>query len=816
MSIMELYDYERRHSQFVRQNAAECTVLLKKDGSFPLQNAGKISLYGSGARRTIKGGTGSGEVNSRYFVTIEQGLKNAGFQITSTNWIDAYEDAKAAAKKQFMRDLKAEAKNNHVNLLLASMGRTAPEPDYVIPLDGEGDTAVYILSRISGEGADRVPVEGDILLSKTEIRDILACNEKYKNFMLVINAGGVVDLTPVMEVRNILILSQLGAETGNILADILLGKQNPSGKLATTWAAWQDYSDQGQFGELNDTRYSEGIYVGYRYFDSVQKAPLFPFGFGLSYTAFEIGEPHAALNGEQVTVTAKVKNAGAYSGKEVVQLYVSIPAGKLDEPYQVLCGFAKTGVLAPEQEENVQITFFMRDIAPYDEETERYILEAGDYYLRVGNSSRSTNVCAAVRIDETVAVLQAKNVLGKPDFADWKAPAHPQENLDDVEILHLDTKQLMTGLVNYHRPDDVDPAVEALSEDHLIKMNIGAFDPKGGIASMIGNAGFTVAGAAGQTMMEAEGVPSLVMADGPAGLRLSRQYAMDTKGKIHPLESGIPASVFDFMAPPLKWILDLLTYKPKKKDKICYQYATAIPIGTAVAQSFNTQLAEDFGKIVGEEMEYFGVHLWLAPALNIHRSIRCGRNFEYFSEDPFVSGIFAGAITRGVQSFPHTGTTIKHYAFNNQERNRTRNNSQVSERAAREIYLKGFGICVRSSQPKAVMTSYNLVNGKHTSEHMGLIEDILRAEFGYQGIVMTDWVIAAMGSEQGCIHEDAKADRVCMAGGDLFMPGSKHDYGRIKNGLESGTVTKKQLQVNATRVLRMAKKLTGSLADMGK
>ena len=805
---MELYDYERRHSGFIRENAAECTVLLKKDESFPLQSAGKIALYGSGARRTVKGGTGSGEVNSRYCVTVEQGLQNAGFQITTADWMDAYEDAKAAAKKQFMRDLRAEAKKNHVNLFLASMGRTAPEPDYEIPINGEGETAVYILSRISGEGADREPVEGDIFLSRTETRDILACNQKYKNFMLVVNAGGAVDLTPVTEVGNILVLSQLGAETGNILADILLGRQNPSGKLTTTWAAWQDYPALGQFGELNDTRYNEGIYVGYRYFDSVQKEPLFPFGFGLSYTEFEIGEHHAALNGEQVSVTAKVKNTGSYPGKEVVQLYISIPAGKLDEPYQALCGFVKTGVLAPGEEENVQIMFSMRDVAPYDEETESYILEAGDYYLRVGGSSRNTRICAAVRVGETVTVLRAKNVLGKPDFTDWKAPSRRQESLEDTEILYLDVKQLMSKFVNYQRLEDVDPAVEALSEDHLIKMNIGAFDPKGGIASMIGNAGFTVAGAAGQTMMEAEGVPSMVMADGPAGLRLCRQYAVDPKGKIHPLESGIPASVFDFLAPPVKWVMDLFIYKPKKRDKLRYQYATAIPIGTAIAQSFNTRLAEEFGKIVGEEMERFGIHLWLAPALNIHRSIRCGRNFEYFSEDPFVSGIFAGAITRGVQSFPHTGTTIKHYAFNNQERNRTRNNSQVSERAAREIYLKGFGICVRTSQPRAVMTSYNLVNGKHTSEHSGLIEDILRAEFGYQGIVMTDWVIAAMGSEQGCIHEAAEADRVCMAGGDLFMPGSKRDYKRIKTGLNSDTVTKKQLQINATRVLRMAKKLT--------
>lgn len=213
---------------------------------------------------------------------------------------------------------------------------------------------------------------------------------------------------------------------------------------------------------------------------------------------------------------------------------------------------------------------------------------------------------------------------------------------------------------------------------------------------------------------------------------------------------------------------------------------------------------------MGEEMERFGVHLWLAPALNIHRSVRCGRNFEYFSEDPLVSGLFAGAVTRGVQTYPHAGTTIKHFAFNNQERNRTQNNSQVSERAAREIYLKGFGICVKASQPKAVMTSYNLVNGTHTSEHSGLIGDILRSEFGYKGIVMTDWVIAGYENEKDCIHPAAEAARVCMAGGDLFMPGSQHDYDSIKAGLKAGFVTREQLRVNATRVLRVANMLRSS------
>jgi len=804
---MKMSEYERKHSAFVRENGAECVVLLKKDGHFPLKHAGQIALYGSGARRTIKGGTGSGEVNSRYAVTIEQGLQNAGFTITSKSWMDGYDAAIAEAKAQFIKEVKEEAKQKHQNVMLLSMGRTPAEPEYDIPLDGEGDTAVYILSRISGEGADRTPTGGDILLSKTEIRDILACKQKYPNFMLVVNAGGAVDLTPVLSVENILVLSQLGPETGNILADILLGKQNPSGKLTTTWAEWKDYPEIGEFGEKHDTRYREGIYVGYRYFDSVGVALKFPFGFGLSYTDFEVSCGKAALNGEHVTVTATVKNIGTCAGKEVVQLYASIPAGKLDQPYQVLCGFAKTGLLNPMQEETVQITFSMEDIASYDEETASYILEVGDYILRVGNSSRNTTVCAVVQLDETVTILRAKNVLGKPDFTDWRAPAQKQVVPGNVEILKFSAKTLLTKYAHYEREETIDPLVSGLNEDQLIKMNLGAFDPKAGVASIIGNAGFTVAGAAGQSCMEMANISSLVMADGPAGLRLSRQYAVDKKGKIHALESSIPASLTDFMSKPVRWVMSLMTYKPKKTDTMGEQYATAIPIGTAVAQSFNLELAEAFGKIVGEEMELFGVHLWLAPALNIHRSIRCGRNFEYYSEDPLISGLFAGAITRGVQSFPHAGTTIKHYAFNNQERNRTQNNSQLSERAAREIYLKGFGICVKMAQPKAVMTSYNLVNGKHTSEHAGLIEDILRAEWDYQGIVMTDWVIAGYENEKDCIHPVAQAANVCMAGGDLFMPGSKHDYDIIKKGLDNGTVTKKQLQINATRTLAMARKL---------
>ena len=805
---MQMNEYEREHSAFVRAHGAECTVLLRSEGTFPLEDPCRIALYGSGARQTIKGGTGSGEVNSRYSVSIEEGLAEAGFTVTTKAWMDGYEKAKADAKTAFMKAMKAEAKERRQNVVLVAMGRTPDEPEYELPMNGEGDTAVYVLSRVSGEGADREPGSGSILLSRTEIRDILKCCGTYRRFMLVLNVGGPVDLGPLDQVKNILVLSQLGTETGRILADILLGRQNPSGKLTTTWSAWEDYPALIEFGDKDDTRYKEGIYVGYRWFDSVGKTPAFPFGFGLSYTNFTLGGAAASLAGDTVTVTLPVRNTGARAGREVVQLYVSIPAGKLDEPYQVLAAFRKTGLLESGQEETVTITFSLRDIAPYDEQTASYILEAGDYLLRVGTSSRETTVCAAVRIPQTLTVLRAKNILGHPDFEDWKAPEATHELPEGVPVLNLDADGIEEKAVDYTRSEQVDPRVSGLSEEQLIKMNLGADDPKGGVASMIGSAGFSVAGAAGQTCMEVPGFPSLVMADGPAGLRLSRHYAVDGTGKVHPLESSIPASLTDFMPKPFLWILKLMAYRPKKTDKLGEQYASTIPIGTAIAQSFDPELAESFGKIVGEEMERFGVHLWLAPALNIHRSIRCGRNFEYFSEDPLVSGVFAGAITKGVQQYPHAGTTIKHYAFNNQERNRTQNNSQLSERAAREIYLKGFGIAVRMSQPKAVMTSYNLANGKHTNERTDLIGDVLRAEFGFEGIVMTDWITAGYENERGCAYPNSDASHVCMAGGDLFMPGSQHDYDIVKAGLANGTVTREQLQINATRVLRMAEQLS--------
>lgn len=810
---MELFDYEKEHIGLLRDSLAECTLFLRQNGAFPLEAPGRIAAYGNGVRHTVKGGTGSGEVNSRYSVNVEQGLKDAGFTITTGRWLDAFDQVEQDAQKAFVKEIKERAKKKHTMAILEGMGAVMPQPEYDLPLDGEGNTAIYVLSRISGEGNDREPIPGDIRLTDSEAKTILALDAKYEKFMLVLNVGGVVDLTPVKEVSNILVLSQLGVETGSVLADILLGRANPSGKLTTTWASWEDYCREGEFGDINDTRYKEGIYVGYRYFDTVGKKPLFPFGYGLSYTSFDIAVTGAAAEGDTIRIKAAVSNTGARAGREVVQVYVSAPAGRLDKPYQDLAAFAKTDLLEPGASQELTISFSLRDCASYDAQKESYVLEAGSYVVRVGNSSDHTQPAALVDLDGEAVVTKAGNCLGETDFEDWKPSGSEiaaAEELSDITRISVAAADIETVTVSYDQEREIDPRVKDLTVEELAYLNVGAFNPKAGALSVIGNAATNVAGAAGETtgILKEKGFPVLVMSDGPAGLRLAKEFYRDEKGAHGIGSSMVPESFLPFLPAPARFIMNLIggSGKPKKGQKVEYQYATAIPIGTAIAQSFNLPLAESYGSIVGDEMERFGVHLWLAPALNIHRDIRCGRNFEYYSEDPLISGKTAAAITRGVQRHPGCGTTIKHYAANNQEKNRYCNNSIVSERAMREIYLKGFGICVRESQPHALMTSYNLLNGVHTSEHRGLIEDILRCEYGFKGIVMTDWIVD-MAQDKQSLHRMPIAAEIAKAGGDLVMPGSKGDFDSIVKAAKSGELELRQLQINATRVLRKAEEL---------
>lgn len=772
---MEINRYEKEHNERLRMLAPECTVLLRKNGDFPLAAPGKIALYGSGARHTVKGGTGSGDVNSRFYVTAEQGLKDAGFTLTSTKWLDAYDVVRAKAKKEFIAEVNRIAKEKKTMPIMEGMGRVMPEPAYQLSLDADGDTAIYVLARNSGEGSDRKPEAGDIKLTETEIRDILECSQRYAHFMLVLNVGGVVDLTPVNTVPNILLLSQLGVVTGEVLADILLGKAVPSGKLTTTWTAWEDYSAIGSFGDGADTYYKEGIYVGYRYFDSIQKPVMYPFGFGLSYTEFQLGTGSALLDGTKVTLSVPVTNTGRYPGKEVVQVYVSVPWGKLDQPYQTLAGFAKTRTLNPGETETVTVRFGMESIASYNEETARYILEQGSYILRIGNSSRSTTPCAVVSTSETITVRQLTNIGGKPDFMDWKPDAREAEEAENLPILELRAEAF--AALHWSEPHTASEAARkkaaSLSDRDLIRMCMGYYkEGAKGFESVVGNAAPHIAGGAGESTSCVDGVPYLVMADGPAGLRLAQHYTKDEKG-IHTLGSGLPAGMEDFLGTIPKLFMKLGSRPPKGKQ-VFDQYCTAIPIGTALAQSWNIAFCEACGDIVGAEMEMFHVDLWLAPAFNIHRSILCGRNFEYCSEDPLISGMIGAAITRGVQKHPGKGTTVKHFCCNNQETDRYVSNSHVSERALREIYVRGFEVCIRESNPAALMTSYNLLNGVHTSERSDLMKQLLREEWGYDGLIMTDWVIGAMGFQGK--YRMAKSAPTIAAGNDLFMPGCEEDY----------------------------------------
>ncbi len=801
--------YEKDNIERLRPYLAECTVLLKRNGAFPLDGPCSIAAFGSGVRDTVKGGTGSGEVNSRFFVNIEQGLRDAGFTITNPFWPDMYSAFREKARKDFVKGIRKKARREKINIISASMGAVMTEPDYIIPLDYTADAAIYVVSRISGEGNDRLAEKGDVKLTDSEVRDILALDKHYDRFMLVINAGGPVDLGPVMEVGNILVLSQLGVETGAALADILLGKASPSGKLATTWAAQEDRCTAGDFGDRDDTRYREGIYVGYRFFDTFGLDVQFPFGYGLGYTDFSVGKATVNVSGSVVEVSARITNKGGFKGKETLQVYVSCPQGRLDREAKSLAGFAKTNELEPKKSQTLKVRFDIRDLAGFDTKKASYVLEKGEYIVLAGTDSMNVRPAAVLMLEEEFTALKAERLFDGADFNDLRGFASSDFDTEKVPVIRLDLSGCVTEELLEGNGDEMAVLVpEGLGAEDLAILNVGDFRAKGlSIASVIGEASMHVAGAAGESCRRFtdKGVDSIVMADGPAGVRLSKRFYEDAKG-IHPIGSTLPETMLDMMPGILR---KLLEREPKEKKGRVFgeQYCTAIPIATAIAQSWNTDFAEICGDIVGSEMDIFGVDLWLAPALNIHRNILCGRNFEYFSEDPLISGKFAAALTRGVQKHPGRGVTIKHYAANNQETNRYASNSIISERALREIYLKGFGICIRESDPMAVMTSYNLLNGEHTSESRELA-DVLFREFGFDGLIMTDWVVGGgMLLAKGSKYGTPDAAKVAAAGCSLFMPGYKGDYDQIIKGLRNGTVSVKQLRENAGRIMHVNQRL---------
>jgi len=796
-------DYEQRHYDTLRALGSECVVMLKKDGSFPCTEK-KIALFGSGARHTLRGGSGGGIVEVKSFSTVEQGLLNVGYDITSKKWLDDYDKILEEAKQNHQISVQTKIATEGLTGL-GALSVAMPEPEYQLALDGEGDTAIYVLTRLSGEGGDRSAVVGDVYLSDTEIRDIKLLAKKYKKFLLLLNVSGVVDLSPIVfDVGNIMLISQLGSATGDIVADIISGKSYPSGKLASTWAKYEDYSSLGDINPREDTRYKEGIYVGYRYFDTAKINPLFPFGYGLGYTDFEISLVSLKREKSLVKVVCEVINKGNYSGKEVVQLYVTKPEQKLDQPYQVLSAFAKTKELASGEKEDLELTFDFRDLASFDKKQSANILERGDYILRLGNSSRNTEMVGVLRLDEEKIIEKVGNLGGEPDFDDYIPAKIDRVYPYTTSVILVPASELEEKTHNKKELNEKAKLfAESLSNEELANICVGYYYPNG---KHYKNKSKFVAGAVGQTTMDLEdkGLPTTIMSDGPAGLHIARVYGIDEDG-IYPAVSEETKEVKKLLPPDiLEYLLKLWpdAATDSRKGEMFEQNCTAIPIETALASSWNPSIATACGKLIGEEMWIMGTDFFLAPALNIHRHIICGRDFEYFSEDPLISGKMAASVVKGVQG-EGKFATLKHFVCNEQENNRLNSNSIVSQRALREIYGKAFEIALGECNPVAVMTSYNLLNGTHTSERKDLVEELLRTEYGFCGMVMSDWVGFEAVAKEDQKYPRAKAGNTLLAGNDLMMPGSKGDYDGVLECLNNSQhpLTREDLVRNASRII---------------
>ena len=808
----EVQPWETEHRKVARRAAAEGIVLLKnEDNLLPLKAGSNVALYGAGVGRTIKGGTGSGDVNERENVSVFQGIKNAGFQVTTEDWIASYDKIYENARQEWKRSILSKTGEGADTMDFFSVYSTTPfkmpAGDQVQKPAEDADTAIYVLSRIAGEGSDRTADKGDYYLSDDEYQILADICAYYKNVIVLINAGAQVDLSFMDEFENIkalLVIVQPGMEGGNAVADILSGKVNPSGKLADTWAyEYEDYPNSEKFshnnGNVQTELYEEGIYVGYRYFDTFEVPVRYGFGYGLSYTDFEISNYRLVkISAEKISISASVKNTGKVSGKEVVQVYASLPGGTLEKEAHRLAAYAKTAELKPGETEEVTMEVTVDALTSYDEESAAWILEKGFYGIWIGNSLASAKLCGGMKLDATVTKRQVKNLFPlKQDLEEIvQEPSRTTKRAETAEklageqamtVLELHAADITTETVEYKKNADLYEReamdfVNTLTEEELIDLAAG--DPGKAQGGNLGAAGISVPGSAGETHRCAvdKGLASIVLADGPAGLRLMKYY--------HVNEGSIVSMPFEFS------LEGGLFYDDSKElpGERYYQYCTAIPVGTLLAQTWNQELIREVGAMIGTEMEHFGVTLWLAPGMNIHRNPLCGRNFEYYSEDPYVSGTIAAAMTEGVQSNYGCGTTIKHFACNNQEDNRMGSDSVVSERALREVYLKGFEIAIRQAQPMSIMTSYNLINGVHAANNYDLCTESARNEWGFKGAIMTDWTT----TEQG---DNCTASGCMRAGNDLVMPGCFGDHDNMHKELAEGTLKIEDLKACIARLV---------------
>ena len=779
---------ELRNLKVAYEAACESIVLLKNDGALPFSHK-KVALYGAGASMTIKGGTGSGEVNERHCVTIQEGLEDRGFTVTTKKWIDDFD----AFYKKAEADYKIE-KRKRVNIFKMDSIMQMLFDNFRLPAGPaitevtDTDSCVYVLSRQAGEGGDRKVEKGDYSLSDEELSHIRFCAEHYEKFVLVINCGSSMELAALDEIPGInaiLYICQLGSEGGHAVADILSGAVTPSGKLSDTWAKHYDdipFAREYSYlnGDLKNEYYKEGIYVGYRYFDSFGVTPAYPFGYGLSYTDFAIQFDSLTAKGTTITVTAKVENIGQYPGKEVVQLYASAPAGQLCKEYQSLCAFEKTRLLAPGESQVLELAFDMTQLASYRERDNCYVLEKGDYILRLGNSSRNTKPVCIVALTEDAVVSCHRAICQALDKIEELSADFAAENLPDLLRLTIPAAAFQTVTYTYENPavccdPDVQAFLDKLTLEEMVDIVVG-------IGMFGGTTRFNLPGSVGNTTSKFwdRGLANVTLCDGPAGLRIQKRSTVSAKGKVKPVEMAM--SVFEAFP---GFVKKLMTGNPEK-DPVLYQYTTAFPVANALAQTWNTDLLYRVGEAIQAEMAEYGCTYWLAPAVNIHRNPLCGRNFEYFSEDPYLSGIMAAAITRGVQKEEGYYVTVKHFACNNQEDNRNFVSSNLSQRTLREIYLRPFEYAVRKGGAKGIMTSYNKVNGVYAPNSFDLCTKVLRNEWGFDGVVMTDWFSTNRGQADNAI--------AMAAGNDLIMPGGGSFKKEILQGVKTGKISSEDVR----------------------
>ncbi len=816
----EISKRERANRIVAKKAAEEGIVLLKNEGRLlPLEKGKRLALFGSGAGRTIKGGTGSGDVNERSSVSVAEGLENAGFAVTTKSWIEDYERAYMDARNEWKQMILKEAEGGDAEIFFQTYakhtfripsGRMMTEEEVK---EADTDTALYVISRIAGEGADRFAEKGDYYLTDAEEEQISFVCSHFAHVVLLINTGAQIDLSILEkqpQIEAVLFMVQAGMEGGNAVARILTGDVNPSGKLTDTWgAAYEDYPAAKTFshnnGNVRKEYYEEGIYVGYRYFDRFSKSPRYAFGYGLSYTEFALdlkkAEIKVSKEDQTIAVSVPVENIGKIPGKEVVQVYGSCPQEGIPKEYKRLLGYAKTGLLKSGETEVVSVAFPVKALASFEEGKSAWVLEKGMYALRAGTCSDSLSLIGGLEVKEeaviekTTPICERKEALQEVEPP--KAEAMEYEASWKKELLEKELP--VYPLVGQCEAREDGPQTEMekmakdlaekLTDEELIHLVVGEVN-KSQNANALGSAGIMVPGAAGETssiLSQKYGIPGLPMADGPAGLRLSKTYEVNEKdgsiyarGLLDALEGG--------------FFTDGKEHEGARKY---YQYCTAFPVGTLLAQTWNRGLLEEVGQAVAEEMEEFGITWWLAPGMNIHRDPMCGRNFEYYSEDPVVSGLSAAAITKGVQSRHGVGTTIKHFACNNQEDNRKGSDSILSERTLREIYLKGFEIAVKEAKPMAIMTSYNLVNGVHSANSYDLCTTVARGEWGFRGIIMTDWTTTDQAG--------GSIPHLCInAGNDLIMPGTKEDLQELREAQKEGSLSREALKACAARLIAEA------------